>query len=310
MSHVHRKPWWQIPERQVTSESAFLSRRGFIAGAISLTSLCSSALAQEQPLYPAKPSEQYQEETPSDPWYVTHYNNFYEFGSHKNIWQAAQALPLSPWTLTIDGLVEKPFQIDFDTLIRQVTLEERIYRLRCVEAWSFVVPWSGFPLKKLVERARPLSSARYLKMYTFHNPKIAIGQTQFWYPWPYTEGLTLQEATHDLAFLASGVYAKPLPPQNGAPLRLVVPWKYGFKSIKSIVRFEFTQERPSTFWHTAAPSEYGFWANVNPDVPHPRWSQKTEKRVDTGERIPTLLFNGYSEVASLYAELEQEALFR
>jgi sulfoxide reductase catalytic subunit YedY len=190
-------------------------------------------------------------------------------------------------------------------------LEERVYRHRCVEAWSMAVPYSGFPMKALVDLARPLSSARYVKMATFHNPDIAGGQRAGWYPWPYIEGLTLAEATHHLAFIATGLYGKPIPKQNGAPLRLAVPWKYGFKHIKAIVRFEFTDQRPVSFWEEIQGSEYGFWANVNPEVPHPRWSQATERVLGSDERVPTLLYNGYGEyVADLYKGMDaSERLF-
>jgi sulfoxide reductase catalytic subunit YedY len=207
-------------------------------------------------------------------------------------------------------MVEKELTLDADQLIRRMPLEERLYRHRCVEAWSMAVPWSGFSLSALVELARPLGSARYLRMETFTNAEIAPGQRQSWYPWPYIEGLTMAEATNELAFIATGLYGKPMPRQNGAPLRLVTPWKYGFKSVKSIVRFTFTDERPVTFWEAIQASEYGFWANVNPEVPHPRWSQATERVLGSDERVPTQLFNGYGEyVAHLYRGLDGERLF-
>ena len=189
-------------------------------------------------------------------------------------------------------------------------LEERLYRHRCVEAWAIAVPWSGFPLAALVDLARPLGSARYPQMTTFENPDVAPGQRQGWYPWPYVEGLTLAEATNELAFIATGLYGKPVPRQNGAPLRLAVPWKYGFKSIKSIVRFTFAGARPQTFWETVQPAEYGFWANVNPAVPHLRWSQASERLLGTDERVPTQLFNGYAGfVAHLYQGMQSERLY-
>jgi sulfoxide reductase catalytic subunit YedY len=241
---------------------------------------------------------------------ATTYNNFYEFGSHKNISMAAQALRLRPWAVTIDGMVEEELTLDAEELIRRMPVEERVYRLRCVEAWAMTVPWSGFPLKALVDLARPLGSARYLVMTTFEDSSMAPGQRQFWYPWPYVEGLTMAEATNDLAFIATGIYGEPMPRQNGAPLRLAVPWKYGFKSIKSIVRFTFTDTRPVSFWEEIAGNEYGFWANVNPEVPHPRWSQATEKLIGTDEVVPTRLFNGYGEfVAGIYDGLDGERLF-
>jgi sulfoxide reductase catalytic subunit YedY len=223
---------------------------------------------------------------------------------------AAQALRLRPWAVTIDGMVEEELTLDAEELIRRMPVEERVYRLRCVEAWAMTVPWSGFPLKALVDLARPLGSARYLVMTTFEDSSMAPGQRQFWYPWPYVEGLTMAEATNDLAFIATGIYGEPMPRQNGAPLRLAVPWKYGFKSIKSIVRFTFTDTRPVSFWEEIAGNEYGFWANVNPEVPHPRWSQATEKLIGTDEVVPTRLFNGYGEfVAGIYDGLDGERLF-
>ena len=190
-------------------------------------------------------------------------------------------------------------------------LEERVYRLRCVEAWSMVVPWSGFPLSALVKLAEPLSTAKYVRMETFMDPDNAKGQKQHWYPWPYIEGLSIEEAMNDLAFIATGIYGKPMPRQNGAPLRLAVPWKYGFKSTKSIVRLTFTSERPVSFWEELQASEYGFWANVNPEVPHARWSQSSEQPLGGGgKRIPTLLYNGYGEqVADLYKGMQGERLF-
>jgi sulfoxide reductase catalytic subunit YedY len=238
------------------------------------------------------------------------YNNFYEFGGTKTIAKAAQALPIRPWTVKIDGLVEKPQELGIDDLVRKIPLEERLYRHRCVEAWGMAIPWSGFPMAELVKLAQPLSSAKYVKMETFLDKKIAPGQRQGWYPWPYVEGLTIAEATNELTFLATGAYGKPIAKQHGAPLRLAVPWKYGFKSIKSVVRFQFVEERPKTFWEALQGAEYGFWANVNPEVPHPRWSQASEQVLGTNERKPTLLFNGYGDqVAHLYKGLDGERLW-
>ena len=242
--------------------------------------------------------------------FIFTYNNFFEFGSHKKIWKAAQRLKIRPWTVTIDGMVENHQTLDIDSLLKRMNLEERLYRHRCVEAWSIAVPWSGFPLKALVDLARPLSSAKYLTMSSFLDKEIALGQRQFWYPWPYLEGLTIEEASNDLAFIVTGAYGKPVAKQNGAPLRLAVPWKYGFKSTKSIVRFTFTDKRPKSFWEEIQGTEYGFWANVNPKVDHPRWSQATEKQLGTGKRVPTLLYNGYGEyVAELYKNIKGERLF-
>jgi sulfoxide reductase catalytic subunit YedY len=246
--------------------------------------------------------------TPAE--FVTTYNNYYEFGSSKTIWKKAQALAIRPWTVTIDGLVEKPIEIGVDDLLAKMPLEERLYRHRCVEAWSMAVPWSGFALAALVDFAAPLAAAKYLRMESFHNPELAGGQKASWYPWPYIEGLTIPEARNELAFIATGLYGKPMPKQNGAPLRLAAPWKYGFKSTKGIVRFTFTDQRPKTFWEEVGPAEYGFWANVNPEVPHPRWSQATERVLGQDDRVETQLFNGYAEfVAGLYTGLENEKLY-
>lgn len=310
---------WRIGEARLTPHAVWVQRRELMAAgasALLFAGLPRRSAAKEKggiaaDRYPAPRNQRYTVDRPlTDPEWATSYNNFYEFGSHKQIRNAAQALRLRPWTVTIDGLVEKPLTLDAEELIRRMPLEERIYRHRCVEAWSMIVPWTGFPLRALVELARPLAAAKYLRMETFMEPDTAPGQRQFWYPWPYVEGLTIAEATHELAFIATGLYGEPLAKQNGAPIRLVVPWKYGFKSIKSIVRFTFTEERPRTFWQEVVPHEYGFWANVNPEVPHPRWSQAQERLLGTGEMVPTLLFNGYAEwVAGLYRGLEGEALF-
>ena len=322
---IKRRRGWELPERAATPEHLFHQRRrliqGLAAGPVLLSGgmgLWRAAAAEDRDpsadLYPVSRNPRYQldERIPqlSDERLVTTYNNFYEFGSHKQISKAAQALEIRPWAVTLDGMVEKEQTLDVDDLLGRMPLEERVYRLRCVEAWSMAVPWSGFPLKALVDLARPLGSARYLRMETFHDPDMASGQKQFWYPWPYIEGLTMSEATHELAFIATGLYGKPVPKQNGAPLRLALPWKYGFKSIKSIVRFTFTDERPVNFWQEIQGSEYGFWANVNPDVPHPRWSQAEETPLGSPMKVPTPLFNGYAEfVADLYHGLEQEPLF-
>ena len=314
---IRKRRGWELPERAATDETVFRNRRrllqGLAAGPILAGGLgrISSALAAEGGLYPAKRNDKYQLDRPvTDEKYPTTYNNFYEFGMEKSVWRDAQALKTEPWTIKIDGMVEKPVTLGFDDLLKKVSLEERLYRHRCVEAWSFTVPWTGFPLSALVDLARPLGSAKYLKMQTFMDPATAPEQNKFFYPWPYTEGLTLFEAKNDLAFLVTGMYGKPVPKQDGAPLRLAVPWKYGFKSVKSIVRFEFTDKQPKTYWETLQSSEYGFWANVNPAVPHPRWSQASERVLGTDERIPTQIWNGYGEfVADMYKGLEKERLF-
>jgi len=317
---IKRPRGWEPPESAATPEHVYMNRRQIMAAggaAVALVALPRFARAQTgetaptADLYPARRNLAYRiarDITPED--INGMYNNFYEFGSHKQIFKAAQALEVRPWTVKIDGEVEQPLEIDIDALIRKMGLEERLYRHRCVEAWSMTVPWTGFPVSRLVEMAKPLSSAKYLRMETFLDPDTARGQRQSWYPWPYIEGLTMAEATHDLAFMVTGAYGKPAAKQFGAPLRLHVPWKYGFKSIKSIVRFSFVTERPVSFWEEIAGNEYGFWANVNPQVPHPRWSQATERVLGTDERIPTRLFNGYGDyVADLYSGREGEKLY-
>ncbi len=321
---IHSKRGWELPDSAATPESVYVNRRhllkGVAAGSIVAASAPFAALlpgraaAASDPtadLYPAPRNARYVLDRPvTDEEITGKYNNFYEFGSHKQIWKGAQKLKIRPWTVTIDGLVEKPMTLDIDDLIRRMTLEERLYRHRCVEAWSMTIPWSGFPLSVLVDFARPLSGAKYVEMQTFEDPKVAPGQRQFWYPWPYVEGLTMAEAANELAFMVTGAYGKPMAKQYGSPLRLAVPWKYGFKHIKSIVRISFTDQRPKTFWETLTPREYGFWANVNPMVPHPRWSQATERFLATGERLPTQLFNGYGEfVADLYKGMKDDRLF-
>jgi len=313
---------WELSENSVTSESRYLNRRtilkgmgvgGLIAGSAGFA-LPSFAKGEDPSasLYPVKRNAAYEGGRPITPEkFATTYNNFYEFGSHKSIAKAAQALKIRPWMVKIDGLVEKEMEIGIDDLLAKMPLEERIYRHRCVEAWSMVVPYSGFALSELVKFAAPKSNAKYLVMETFQDKSMAPGQRQFWYPWPYTEALTLEEANNELSFMATGLYGKPIPKQNGAPLRLAVPWKYGFKHIKSIVRFHFTDNRPETFWEDLNSREYGFWANVNPEVRHPRWSQANERDIGTEERIPTLLYNGYEEqVAHLYKDLGKEQLFK
>ncbi len=335
---VRVRPGWAIDESAVTPEHTFRERRKFLRGLaiastmVSVTGLiaaCDTGDEGEQSAAPDAPeistagarsvaellpvmrnAAYVADDSITEKKLVTRYNNFLEFGSHKNIWKTAVNLQTSPWDVTIDGLVEKPISISFDDLVHRMPLEERVYRHRCVEAWSMVVPWSGFPLSELIAMARPLSDAKFLRMESFFDSDIAPGQRQAWYPWPYTEALTIDEATNELAFVVVGAYGKPLPEQNGAPLRLAVPWKYGFKHIKSITRFTLVEDRPQTFWEDVQPNEYGFWANVNPKVRHPRWSQRTEKRLGSKEKIPTLLFNGYADqVAHLYEGIRGERLY-
>lgn len=319
---IKRQKGWEIPDRLVTPETVFLNRRALLqqaglgAGLMAAGAWAEQAAAQARDpsarLYPASRNDKYQGGRPlTKEDLATTYNNFYEFGSHKNIWRDAQKLKTRPWTVTIDGLVEKPQRLAIDDLLARVKLEERVYRLRCVEAWAMTVPWTGFALADLVKLAAPLSGAKFVRFETFLDSKTASGQLQSWYPWPYIEGVTMAEAMNELAFLVTGAYGKPLPPQMGAPLRLALPWKYGFKSIKSITRISFVAERPVSFWEKVAGNEYGFWANVNPDVPHRRWSQATEELLGEDRRVPTQIFNGYGEfVAALYADKTNEPLFK
>ena len=243
---------------------------------------------------------------------ITQYNNFYEFGLDKEdpARLAPRLLKTRPWTVAIDGLCKKPGRYAFDDIVRANRVQDRTYRLRCVEAWSLVVPWQGIPLRDVLARAEPLPGARFVEFTTLHDPRQMPGQQRDVLEWPYREGLRLDEAMHPLTLLATGLYGKPLPAQNGAPLRLVVPWKYGFKSIKSIVRIRFTDRQPATSWNMSAPREYGFYANVNPEVDHPRWSQARERRIGTFLRRPTLMFNGYGEqVAGLYRGMDLRRSF-
>ena len=311
---------WEIPEREVTPEEVYLDRRKFLAGAsaAALAGGVGSILSSWATAIPFAPlagaAAQRPLTAPRNPEYkvdrpitaeavATRYNNYYEFTEDKaGVWKLAKDFQSRPWEIEIKGLVAKPRKVDVDDLIRQMPLEERAYRHRCVERWVVIFPWIGFPMKKFVEWAAPTSKARYVRMVSFWRPSQAEGQRKaHWYPWPYYEGLTLEEATNELAFIAVGAYGKTLPNQNGAPLRLHTPWKYGFKSIKAITRFEFTDRQPPTFWNTVVPNEYDFTANVDPGKPHPRWSQAYEQVVETGERVPTRLCNGYEKyVAHLY----------
>jgi sulfoxide reductase catalytic subunit YedY len=318
---IKRARGWEIPGSEATPESVFLSRRQLVgggaavAGATALGPFPAAAQLADPTfdLYPAKRNDAYKlDREITAERFAADYNNFYEFGSSKTVAAAARALKVRPWTVKVDGLVEKPFEIGIDELIRKMPIEERLYRLRCVEAWAMAVPWTGFAMKAFLELAKPLGSARYLRMETFLDKSVAPGQRQIWYPWPYVEGLTIEEAANELAFLVTGVYGKPLANQFGAPLRLAVPWKYGFKSAKSLVKFTFAEERPKSFWEALTPAEYGFWANVNPAVPHPRWSQATERILGTSEMRPTVIYNGYGEyVAGMYKGMDaaKERLF-
>lgn len=331
MPNVHVPPAWRLPETAATPEEVYLNRREFVrragGGAVIAAAAAygcggerRSALAQEaDPLanIPETPTADLYGVAPRDPRFepgrrhgkitdervVATHNNFYEFGTDKqSVWRHVGPYEARPWEIEVVGLVEKPGRYDLAELERSLPLEERVYRLRCVEAWSVVVPWTGFPLRALLERVEPRNDARFVRFVSFLRPEQAFGQkTQTWYPWPYYEGLRIDEAMNELAFVATGMYGHPLQKQNGAPVRLALPWKYGYKSAKAFVRMELTRERPPTFWNDLQPAEYGFLSNVNPAVPHPRWSQATEVIVETGERVPTLPYNGYGEyVAGLY----------
>lgn len=226
---------------------------------------------------------------------VTGYNNYYEFTTDKEaVAAAASSFVVQPWSVVVDGMVQKPGQFALEDLLA-IESEERIYRLRCVEGWSMVIPWYGFPLHRLLSKVEPTSTAQYVRFETLHDPARMPGQNEPWYQWPYVEGLRLDEAMHDLTLIATGVYGKDLPNQNGAPLRLAVPWKYGFKSAKAIVRIELVERKPQTFWNMAVPNEYGFFANVNPAKPHPRWSQAVEQLIPNMDRVATLPYNGYGK---------------
>lgn len=317
---IKRRRGWELAERQVTDEAIYMRRREILAAlglGGALLAAPQAVLAQDKEadpsagLYPVKRNAKFGEPGPiTNERQATTYNNYYEFDTDKSIWRAAQKMPIRPWTIKVSGMVEKPFEIAIDELLAKMRLEERVYRHRCVETWSMIVPWAGFPMRSLVELCKPTGSAKYVVMQTLSKPSVMPGQKDFLYPWPYTEGLAMDEAVHDLTFIATGLYGKPIPKQNGAPLRLVAPWKYGFKNVKSIVSIEFTDKRPVVFWEKLIPSEYGFWANVNPAVPHPRWSQATEKPLGSSERIPTQIYNGYGEfVAGLYENRKSEKLF-
>lgn len=294
----------EIAPSEITEEAVYLDRRRFlgklsgtalsVAGATSMMAAC-EASADQEPEDRLTPYED-----------VTRYNNFYEFGTGKeDPRRNASDFRVKPWTVTVDGAVRRPARYELDDLLRPHTMEERVYRLRCVEAWSMVIPWMGFSLADLIRRVEPTSRARYVAFTTLHDPSRMPGQRRAILDWPYREGLRMDEALHPLTLMAVGLYGRELPGQNGAPLRLVVPWKYGFKSIKSIVRISFVEDQPFTSWNDMAPREYGFYANVNPSVNHPRWSQARERRIGEIRRRPTLPFNGYGDqVAGLYSGMD------
>lgn len=329
MTFIHIPKPWQLPEHLATPESAYWNRRKFLktmigagvgASALSLQACQKSAdidpdlqktLGQPLNNVSANPSFQNIGRPITEQKYASSYNNYYEFGGTKNIWPVAQKLPTDPWTLEVGGLVKNPRQYDLDDLTQRFPLEERVYRFRCVEAWAMVVPWIGFPMKAIMADVEPTSEAKFVSFTSFYDAEITPGPAWGFaqnLPWPYVEGLRIEEMANELAFFAVGIYGRTLPKQHGAPIRMVIPWKYGFKGAKSIVKVEFLAAQPPTYWNVIAPNEYGFEANVEPEVPHPRWSQATEKIVGTNtnpfdwERQPTQIYNGYGDyVADLYA---------
>lgn len=338
MTGIRIPKGWEIAEALVTDESRYLRRREFIKAAsasalLSITGGCRTVPDKPQlemsraelsaradavgpvafgrapgpPSFaPGAPSHAFplpDDRILTDRVTAASFNNFYEFTSRKNdVWRKVGQFKTSPWKVEVSGLVQAPGTFDLDDLCKAMPAEQRIYRLRCVEAWSMVVPWTGFPLRRLLESVQPLARAKYVRFWTAELPKQMPGQRNTpWYPWPYHEALRIDEAMNDLTLVATGIYGKPLLRQHGAPIRLVVPWKYGYKSIKSIVRIELVEKRPATFWNTLEPAEYSFLSNVDPDEPHPRWSQATERDIQTDERIPTLPYNGYGDwVADMY----------
>ncbi len=303
----------KIAQSEITPQSLYLNRRSLIGAAAGGLALAAAPKAFAAAIA-AKPSAYVLTEKPTSKQDVTSYNNFYEFGTDKiDPINNSGSFKTRPWAIEVGGLVAKPQVIDIEAILKDFPMEERVYRMRCVEAWSMVIPWVGFPLASLLDRVEPLGSAKYVAFETVVRPDEMPGQSGLFQPmkWPYVEGLRLDEARHPLTILATGLYGETLPNQNGAPLRLVVPWKYGFKGIKSIVRITLTENEPPASWNAMQPSEYGFYANVNPAVDHPRWSQATERRIGEetglfgGKRIDTLPFNGYGdEVASLYTGMD------
>ncbi|HNP37448.1 MAG TPA: protein-methionine-sulfoxide reductase catalytic subunit MsrP [Woeseiaceae bacterium] len=306
-----------IRPSEITSKSNYLNRRNFLksAGAIGGSALAGPALSavvpvEEHAKIPNIATSRFSKEERNNSLEdISTYNNYYEFGTGKaDPHKYSQKFKPRPWKITVDGEAEETGTYDFDDFIKPFDAEERIYRMRCVEAWSMVIPWVGISLAEVVKRFKPTSKAKYVAFTTLHDPSRMPGQRSRVLDWPYREGLTIAEATNPLAILAIGIYGEALPNQNGAPIRLVTPWKYGFKGIKGIVRMSFVEKQPRTSWNLSAPQEYGFYANVNPDVDHPRWSQARERRIGTGlfaDKIPTRMFNGYGEqVADLYKGLD------
>jgi methionine sulfoxide reductase catalytic subunit len=315
-----KKTYLEPPSSEITPEQLYLSRRTFIKSAgLAGLGLVLAACGVENPTKPASSQPPVGTQLPglkdelgsaaNTYDQITHYNNFYEFSQGKEeVASLAEKFRTSPWQVQVGGLVQKPTTFGIEDILKKFPQEERIYRLRCVEGWSMVIPWTGFPLASLLKAVEPTSNAKYVKFTTAQLPDQMPGLADGFFPWPYTEGLRLDEAMNDLALLVTGLYGKPLPNQDGAPIRLVTPWKYGFKGAKALVKIELVADQPATFWSTTAPDEYGFYANVNPDVPHPRWSQATERRIGETARRKTLPFNGYAQqVAQLYTGMDLRA---
>jgi methionine sulfoxide reductase catalytic subunit len=317
-----------IPASELTPHSIYLNRRRFIQGVVNTTLATAVGLAipksvtqargiapstdtTKQPFFELKKSPFSTDETLTPLGNIISYANFYEFGTDKSDPMThAHTLATRPWTVEVAGEVEKPGHIDIEDILRDFTMEERIYRMRCVEGWSMVIPWIGFSLSELIKRFQPTSKAKFVQFFTRYDPQQMPGLKYKILNWPYTEGLRMDEAMHPLTILSVGLYGEQLPNENGAPLRLVVPWKYGFKSIKSIVKIQFTEQQPVSIWTAYAPSLYGFYANVNPQVPHPRWSQNKERRIGEFFKRDTLMFNGYAEqVADLYEGMDLKTFF-
>lgn len=329
MSFIRIPKPWNLPERSVTTERAYWNRRQVLQGLMATGLLpllgCTESSSQagdqgdQAPIAGSyitdlaasrNPAFAEVERPITTRTVAASYNNFYEFGGTKGIWQAAQKLPIDPWKLEVTGLVKSPRTYDLDDLRKAFPLEERIYRFRCVEAWSMTLPWIGFPMRSLLQAVEPTSQAKFVRFTSYYNPKVTYGPLAVGFlrslPWPYTEGLRIEEMANELAFFAVGIYGQTLPKQHGAPIRAVLPWKYGFKGAKSIVKIEFTDQQPATYWNTLIPNEYDFEANVNPTKPHPRWSQAQERFVGDEPQFSwqwreTLPYNGYGEyVAKLY----------
>jgi len=299
--HIGRKP--DIHWTEITDEALYWNRRGWLRAAG--FGLATASFLPPFRLSALLPSQD--DDLKPNPWeHITGYNNFYEFGTGKeDPAEHAHTLRTKPWTVKVEGEVKKAGTFDLETLFKGLAWEERIYRMRCVEAWSMVVPWNGYPLAEVIKRLEPTAKARFIEFTTLYDPAQMPGQRRGILDWPYVEGLRMDEAMHPLALLVTGIYGKPIPNQNGAPVRLIVPWKYGFKGGKSIVKIRFTADQPRNTWNISAPNEYGFYANVNPTVDHPRWSQKTERRIGKLRRQPTLMFNGYADqVAHLYQGMD------